>query len=107
MKLSEQLEVISPSARIRIIRGQMVGADPAIDRNTEILFCNYKGMLQHTDSSTEWLTSDPLVVQFRAGMEIRHKEYKSRGLLPPYEPELTRQYEFKDLTVFLYYDIYI
>jgi len=107
MKLSEQLEVIDSSARIRIIRGRGAGADPATERKSEILFCNYKGMLHHVDASTEWLIADPEVVHFGAGLEIRHKEYKSRGLMPPYEPELTRQYEFKDLTVFLYYDIYI
>ena len=42
-----------------------------------------------------------------AYMEVRHKEFRERGLFPPYEPEITRMYEFKDLTVFLYYDIYI
>lgn len=42
-----------------------------------------------------------------AHMEVRHKEFRERGLFPPYEPEITRMYEFKDLTVFLYYDIYI
>ncbi len=107
MKLSEQLEVIDNSARIRIIRGHGTGADPENERKSEILFCNYKGMIQHTDASAEWLIADPPVVHFGAKLEIRHREYKIRGLMPPYEPELTRQYEFKDLTVFLYYNIYI
>ena len=44
---------------------------------------------------------------FQAHPEIKHRLYKERGLIPPYEPDITRQYEFKDLTLFLYYDVFI
>lgn len=50
---------------------------------------------------------DPEVTRLIAHVEIRHKKFKERGLFPPYEPEITRMYEFKDMTIFLYYDIYI
>lgn len=107
MKLSEQLEVIMNADRIRIIEGKRGNSDLEHDPNVKILFCGFKGMLQHIGDETEFLTRDPKVRRIVANMEIRHKEFKERGLFPPYEPELTRMYEFKDLTIFLYYDIYI
>lgn len=95
LKLSEQLKVISGSSRIRIFRDK------------EVLFVGYKDMLQYHDDATAFLADDPEVVRFRAEIEVNHKEYKERGLIPPMEPQISRLYEFKDLTVFLYYDIYI
>ena len=97
MKISELLEVISSSTRIRIFKGD----------NKEPLYCNYKGMIVHEGEKTDFLTADPIVVRFQATPEIRHRLYEERGLMPPYEPEITRQYEFSDLTIFLYYDIFI
>ena len=106
MKLSEQLSVIEGTNRVRIIRGQRTTGDPEMDRNCQILFCNYKDLLQY-EFDAEYLKEDPEVKRLIANMEVKHKEYEQRGLFPPYEPELTRMYEFKDLTIFLYYDIYI
>ena len=97
MKISELLELISNSTRIRIFR----------EGEKDPLYCNYKGMIVHTGEETDFLTADPKVVRFQATPEIRHRLYEERGLMPPYEPEITRQYEFSDLTVFLYYDIFI
>lgn len=107
MKLSEQLEVISAPDRIRIIRGERKNRDPDQDPNQEILFCGYKAMIEYHDDAMSWLIKDPEVKRLVASMEIRHKKFKERGLMPPYEPDITRQYEFSDLTIFLYYDIYI
>lgn len=107
MRLSEQLKVLSSPDRIRIIQGKHGNRDPQQDPNTQILYCGYLGHIQHTGTDTEFLTRDPEVVRMIAHMEIRHKEFKDRGLIPPYEPDIARMYEFKDLTVFLYYDIYI
>lgn len=107
MKLSEQLKVIVPTDRIRIIQGKRGNRDPEYDPGNKILYCGWMGQLQHTDAETEFLTLDPEVVRMIAHMEIRHKEFRERGLMPPYEPEVTRMYEFKDMTIFLYYDIYI
>lgn len=107
MKLSEQLKVIATIDRIRIIRGKHGNREAQFDPDVQILYCGFMGMLQYADAATEFLAQDPEVIRVIAHMEIRHKEYKERGLFPPYEPELTRMYEFKDLTVFLYYDIYI
>ena len=40
-------------------------------------------------------------------LDISHKEWKERGLLPPLEPEQTARYKFRDLQLELYIDIYI
>ena len=107
MKLSEQLKVIAPMDRIRIIKGEHGNREPQFDPGVQILYCGYMRSVQYEDGATEFLAQDPEVVRMVAHTEIRHKKFKERGLLPPYEPEITRMYECKDMTVFLYYDIYI
>lgn len=107
MKLSEQLKVITTTNRIRIIRGKHGNREAQFDPDVQILYCGYMGSLEYAENKTEFLARDPEVVRMIAHMEIRHKKYEECGLLPPYEPEITRMYEFKDLTIFLYYDIYI
>lgn len=106
MKLSEQLSVIHGTNRIRIIKGERSSGDPERDPNCKILFCGYKDLLSY-EYEAEYLKDDPEVTRLIANMEVKHKEYAERGLFPPYEPELTRMYEFNDMTIFLYYDIYI
>lgn len=107
MRLSEQLKVIATTDRIRIIQGKHGNREPEFDPDAKILYCGFMGLLEYAENKTEFLARDPEIVRMTAHMEIRHKEYRERGLLTPYEPENTRMYEFKDLTVFLYYDIYI
>ncbi len=107
MRLSEQLKVIATTDRIRIIKGERGNREPQFEPGVQILYCGFMGSVQYEDSATEFLARDPEVVRMVAHTEIRHKKFKERGLFPPYEPEITRMYEFKDLTLFLYYDIYI
>lgn len=107
MRLSEQLKVIATTDRIRIIQGEHGNREPQFDPDVKILYCGYMGSLEYAENKTEFLARDPEVARMVAHMEVRHKEFRERGLFPPYEPEITRMYEFKDLTVFLYYDIYI
>lgn len=107
MKLSEQLKVIATTDRIRIIRGKHGNREAQFDPGVRILYCGYMESLEYAENKTEFLAQDPEVVRMVAHMEIRHKQYEERGLFPPYEPEITRMYEFKDLTIYLYYDIYI
>lgn len=107
MKLSEQLKVITTTDRIRIIQGKHGNSEPQFEPDVKILYCGYVGSLEHTGADTEFLTRDPEVVRLIAHPEVRHKQFKERGLFPPYEPEITRMYEFRDMTLFLYYDIYI
>ena len=97
MKLSEILSVIGNAERIRLFgKGQ-----------TEPFFTEYKGNIELLKSRDEFIEDDPEVVRLQAHPEIRHREYKEHGLIPPFEPDITRQYEFKDLTLFLYYDIFL
>lgn len=44
---------------------------------------------------------------FRIETEIRCKDWKARGLLPPLQPEQTPDYSFSDLEMKLYYKICI
>lgn len=97
MKLSELLSVIGSAERIRLF-----GKD-----QKEPFFTEYKGNIDLLRDHGEFIEDDPEVVRLQAHPEIKHREYKERGLLPPFEPDITRQYEFKDLTLFLYYDIFL
>lgn len=47
------------------------------------------------------------VTHFCTIHEVSHREYKELGLLPPFRPDLTSEYEYKDLKEKTYYDIYI
>lgn len=47
------------------------------------------------------------MTSFRIEPEIRHKEWKRRGLMPPLQPEQTPDYSFSDLEMKLYYKICI
>lgn len=39
--------------------------------------------------------------------EVSHKRYEELGLIPPFRPDLTVEYDLKDLNQKTYYDIYI
>lgn len=107
MKLSEQLKVMATTDRIRIIQGKHGNREPEFDPDVKILYCGYMGLLEYAENKTEFLAQDPEVARMIAHMEVRHKKFGEYRLFPPYELEIARMYEFKDLTVFLYYDIYI
>ncbi len=50
---------------------------------------------------------DREVKKFRAIPELRHKEWRERGLAEPLQPDETPDYYFADLQSTLYYTIYI
>ena len=106
MRLSEFLEVIHSADRIRIIEGDRGNKEVGMDPNLKILYSGYKSLLSFTEELS-FLEEDPEVIRFMCSPEIRHKQFKELGLIPPYEPDIARMYEFKDLTVFIYYDIFI
>lgn len=110
MKLSEQLKVISNMARVRIIRGKPHNREPQLEDKDqcEIIYSGYKNLMEYeSDKASAICIEDPNVNNMIAHMEVRHRNYREYGLLPPYEPDITRQYEFNDLTILLYYDIYV
>lgn len=45
--------------------------------------------------------------KFRVIPEIRHKQWKEKGLMQPLQPEQLAEYSFSDLQMSLYYTIYI
>lgn len=47
------------------------------------------------------------ITKFRAVPEIRHRQWKERGLMAPMEPDQMAEYSFSDLEMKLYYDIHI
>ena len=107
MKLSEILSVLDSADRIRIIDGKRGNTYQEMDPNVKILYSGYKSMIEYHRGETDFLLDDPEVGKLVAHPEIKHKDYEELGLLPPYEPDITRMYEFSDLTMFLYYDIYL
>lgn len=90
------LQLIEPSDRLRIVKD---GKD---------LFVGYVGaykldsekQLQDTFGSCE-------VKKFRAVPELRHKDWKKRGLASPLKPDETPDHYFADLQSTLYYTIHI
>ncbi len=107
MRLSEILDVLSDTDRIRIIEGERGNDEPQQSPQAKILFSGYKGMIVYFRGDKRILLMNPVVKRFECMPEIRHRKYKERGLMPPYEPAITRLFEFSDLTMFIYYDIYV
>lgn len=50
---------------------------------------------------------DAEVKRFRPTPEIRHKEWRKRGLMAPLQPQETPEYSFSDLQMNLYNTIYL
>lgn len=47
------------------------------------------------------------VIRMRATEEVRHRNWKEKGLDRPLQPDETPDYYFRDLQIKLYYKIYI
>ncbi len=107
MKLSELLNIIGTADRIRIIDGYPGNKEVQFDKDLTVLYSGYKSMIEYHAGQTDFLLEDPEVGRLICHPEIRHKDFAELGLFPPYEPELTRMYEFQDMTMFIYYDIYL
>ena len=86
IKLADFLKLLAGSDRLRIIKGD------------QTVFAGYMYLLSEE-------IKEETMKKFRAVPEIRHKEWKERGLIPPMEPDITPAYSFSDLEMKLYYDI--
>jgi hypothetical protein len=95
MTVKEFCEVIMNPDRIRIIQGN------------NILYAGYLGVFRNEKKKENQYILHSEVKKFRASTEIRHRKWKELGLDAPMMPEMTPQYNFKDLQETLYYDIYI
>lgn len=99
MKVIDLLEICKGAPYVRIIAG---------NRGGEILAGGYVTLLHNMQLNKELAQYyDALVLEFFARYEVTHKQYKELGLLPPYRPDITAQYEFKDMQQTLYYDIIV
>ncbi|MCM1218069.1 MAG: hypothetical protein NC548_26585 [Lachnospiraceae bacterium] len=94
MKVIDLLEVCKGAPYVRIIAGNQDGEVLADGYNTPVEF----DLIPYHDA---------LVLEFYARYETRHKKFAELGLLPPYRPDLTAQYEFADIKQTLYYDIIV
>lgn len=99
MTVREFLEIIRDSDNLLILR------DAESEAGQETIYKGYKALLAHTPVADAVL--DTRVKRFRASPEIRHREWKGRGLMPPMEPEKTPDFRFSDLQMVLYYKIII
>ena len=99
MTVRDFLEIIHNSDNLRIVR------DAESESKQETIFKGYKALLAHDPVADAVL--DAQVKRFRAYPEIRHREWKDRGLMPPMEPEKTPDFRFSDLQMTLYYKIII
>ena len=99
MTVRDFLEIIHNSDNLMIVR------DVESESKQETIFKGYKALLAHDPVADAVL--DAQVKRFRAYPEIRHREWKDRGLMPPMEPEKTPDFRFSDLQMTLYYKIII
>lgn len=92
MKLREFIGVFEQSERLRIVK------------DGKEIYTGYKALMEHAELET---VMDAEVKRFCPVPEIRHKEWKKRGLMPPMKPEETPEFSFSDLQMTLYNTIYI
>ena len=99
MTVRDFLEIIHNSDNLMIVRVA------ESESKQETIFKGYKALLAHDPVADAVL--DAQVKRFRAYPEIRHREWKDRGLMPPMEPKKTPDFRFSDLQMTLYYKIII
>lgn len=105
MTVKDFLEVLQgaiPTVRI-------IDANVPRDHNRSdagVMFCEYLDSIAKRNDLFKPF-EDCEVKHFNVTLEVSHKKYKELGLIPPYRPDLTAEYEIGDLNQKIYYDIYI
>ncbi len=74
-----------------------------IDGETE-LYTGYASLLHE---ETKERIAHRLVKKYHYSLDIKHKDWERRGLMPPIEPDEIAQYSFSDLQLSVYTQIYI
>lgn len=99
MKLKEFMELLENADMIRIIRKE----------TKEFVYVGYMGIMRYHigEADVDERDMENTVKKFRATPEIRHRKWKEEGLTPPMLPEQSPLYNFNDLRMELFYDIYI
>ena len=93
MIVKELIDLLDNSQRLRVMEGE------------KEIFCGWVASLAHEE--TEEHIKVAQVKRFCTRIEINHKKWKEKGLIPPIHPEETPDYLFKDLQLTLYNTIYI
>ena len=93
IRLKDFIAVLHQSDRLQIIKGG------------KPIYTEYLALIVHNPQIEAEM--DAVITLFRAVPEIKHKQWRERGLMAPMEPEEMPQYAFSDLQMQLYYTIYI
>lgn len=88
------LKTLSPPDMLRIVN------------EDHDIYVGYMGMMQYHDRDLSGVLRQE-VKSFRCIPEIRHRQWKEKGLDAPMRPDVTPNYAFADLQMTLYYTIYI
>lgn len=91
MTVKDVLDVLAVSNRL------------IIKQDKELKYSGYIAEMDYEDKAPELMKAE--VKKLTLKPEVTHKQYKEKGLLAPVYPEDTPAYEFKDLTLRLYYVI--
>lgn len=96
MTLQDIVGILENPDRVRIVK------------NGEDLFVGWLAMLvMDKDKAFMQQYGKEEVRRFRAIPEIRHKQWKQKGLMQQLQPDVLAEYSFSDLQMSLYYTIYI
>ena len=87
IRLEDVLTLLRNPDRIRIVKG---GCD---------LFIGFLGQMEEADRGKY---ADEIVDRITASPEIRHRQWKQRGLMSPIMPDQAADYSFSDLQMTLY-----
>ena len=94
MILGEFVKLLENSDRLRVIKDE------------KEIFVGWLAMLVMRNEMYKEIRTDA-VKKFRAIPEIRHRQWKERNLIKPFEPDETPEFLFSDLQMNLYYTIYL
>lgn len=102
MILNEVLDVYESYFRIKII-----------DQNKNVIYVGLlanlskPGTYHNPDITQIGLTGLEAVEKLVTALDVSHKEWKERNLMPPILPEMASQYRFSDLQLSQYYEIHL
>lgn len=93
MIAKELIDILDNSERLQVIE------------DGKVLFCGWVALLTHEEKE-DYIRSAK-VKRFSTNFEIRHKNWKEKGLMAPLQPDETPNHYFRDLQLTLYNTIYI
>lgn len=89
--LSAFAAIISSSERARVIK------------NGAVVFADW-GYYLKEHYQEKGFTGDEIVTDFRAHLDVAHKDWHKLGLMPPLDQESTPQYIAGDMRIDMYYE---